>query len=911
MNARTSRQKPRLWGWGDEVFKSIIEKSISRIHGNIYSMTDISSPPGTKKTYSVLSYAIENRSAMVASFPNHENQRTALNYLLDILEKEKPKRLKQFIVDYAGIENYCLFYNPERLMRLLDKFKQDEKENYIDAAQNMLGDPTIFQVLTAKDVYDVVENLWIRIAEALENYKVTKDKRAYIEKVKQVVEKRGQYEICTSVCPLGLMAWWHRKQLYKFFSEPKIITWRKLDAEKNEEYSLGQMKYVSRHVVQANPENFVDNIERLLKGEFKPEWVLCPRHLLLSKISMSPKSSRPTYIATRKSIILTPHAGLDFVLSVISRELELTGVKRRYILFLDEYDTLLKPKTWPVIPLDVVKAIRATAHTIRNLSEGDMYKGVLVDTYLKRYAEYVDDVLQRIIELVEKSIETKEYHPLANIFVEGAFSYMRETTIKTKVPIEYLPLGARVAHIKHYLRDSRLLQLILNPKLYFYDLAEEDKEWSVKYRETVSTFKFLIRTLKVLAKLPVSTAHFKYKKVLTLKVFEIPAFDALQYIRDYVKAILVAPRIALFYTHNPGRQFHHIKLASIDYQIYKLLTWAKTAIMTSATPVNWEALVLGTNLDYIASSDYERVTKDVFHSFILFEEPERYSYDIKEEVRYRGKLTVYDQDFIRKIRDSLISGAPVQYDPKGMIRTEMSVKQVSPVTVRVREYTKLLKVYTVGSFTPLQKSRVTTVTPRLYEEFIKSLEPYLTRIGNLYTRGDTILVLTQNKAIASFLSSALRATPCLGKNCGPNVKKLSHYLAKKRIFITWFRSRAGRGIDLPSEFNSVVVVGSPYPRPQTLVYYKSTGISQYVSRFSIFKHIQTYNDRVIHTVMKTLTAREFMNGISELVQAVGRATRSAMRTGERIDVFIPAFVLSKVYLFAPYWFRASARGTFT
>ena len=898
----------KVWSWSDEAFKSIIDAVLASNRAG--GITDISSPPGTKKTLMVIRYILENNLDAVASFPTHQNQRTALHYILSTLEKTKVMRLKQFVVDYAGLENYCLFYRPELLMELLDRFKTSPNESYRDAVQNLLANDVFFRILLAKDVADVDE-IWYMIAEALDEYARTKDRKGYLSQIKTIVEKKGQYEVCTSFCPLGLFAWWWRKELYKFFSEPKIITWRKI----KDEAIASKFTHVSRFIVHANPENFVKNIGKLLSGEFKPEWVLCPRYILMTKISMSPKSSRPTFIAARKSIILTPHAGLDFVLTTVKRQVEITRVKRRHILFLDEYDTLLRPKTWPVVSIEVARTMVAVAEKILSADIGDIVYGVEVDEYLKRYAEYVKDVLSEVISLFEEATESGAYHPIVNVFLEGAFSRYRETTLKTKREVEYLPLGARVVHIKHFLaRDGgRLLFLILNPKLYFYDLAERDRDWVVKYREALVKFRSLLKEVKSPARFPVWIKQ-KQMRLLYLSMREavLGDLDVLRILRDYLSPLLIAPRYAVYYTGEPSRTHYKTKLASVDVNIYKLLTWSKSAILVSATPVHWNAYVAGSNPESVAESEYQAVVNDVVHSLVSFEPPVSLHYENREETRYVMHIMLYTKDFQKVLEESLKTGRPINF-AESTSRAEITITQTSPRTSRVKQYTDLLRIQFLTTLKPIQQTLKQAVAGTSgYVPIVEALRDYLSVIGHLYARGFNVLVLVQNKRITKIIKDILGAVPCIGEVCGKDVdeSKLSHYIAKKRIVITYFRSRATRGVDIPHNLliNAVVVVGSPYPRPTVIAHYKSdAGLSPYSSKYYIPLSGIGYNTNIF-TSIKTLVARDFMNGVAELVQAVGRAIRSVMKTGNRVLVVLPQYLQQRVMAFAPYWFRNAVKG---
>jgi len=890
---------PSKYGWSDDTFKQIIFYVLSESKRQRYVLFDISSPPGTRKTFNVIRFALQSKLPLVASFPNHQNQETAFYYILSILENMRITRLTQYVIDYGGLENYCIFYRPELLMKLLDKFR-DKNETYVDAVQKFLGHDTVFSILLMRDS-DVTDEIWIQIARVLDRYASTRNKKEYFEKIKQIVEQRGQYEICTSVCPLGLFAWWWRKELYKFFATPKIVTFRQINMDE----LLAKYPRVARYVVRANPENFVEHLEEILEGKYEIEWLLCPRYLIMARIALAKRSGKPTFLSAKRAVFLTPHAGLSFILSVIRRQLEVLNIPLRYTLFLDEYDTLLKPKTFPLIPLDVIKTVSAIAYQI---SRSERYGGVDVDEYLKRYAEYVHMVLDQVVKIVENSIETRAYHPLMNIVLEGAFSSAKESILKTRTEVEYRPLGARVVHIKHFLYSPdtlRLFQFILNPKLYFLDLIERDKDFPERYRLAVIKFRNLIMGARTPLKRIDVARHPQYIRIYRL----LPDYgrvdiDPVQVLREYLKLLLLAPRFAVYYVHNKTSNGYEVKLATIDERIYTLLTWSRKSILTSATPVKWHAYVMGANIEGIALSDYERVSKDILHSTVAFTPPQVLLYDVRRETLYDANIMLYTKKYREELLESIQTGRPIKYDRQGMMRIKMIVRQVAPLSSIVRHYSSLMYIFSLPSLQPLKQAIKSKAD---LQSLVEAIRDYLRILYQLYNQGDTVLVLAQNKVIALILARLLRAVPCHGEQCGDKVKKISHFVAKKRIAITWFRSRACRGIDLPFTFDSVLVVGSPYPRPQTVVHFKSNTPSPYTSTYHIPVRIASLNSGIV-VAKKTLVARDFMNGISEMVQAVGRATRSVLRTGKPVRVYIPSYILSRVLYYGPVWFTSSVKG---
>ena len=870
-------------GWTDKEFSAIIEEALKPDPSVL--ITDISSPPGTRKTYNVIRYAVEHRRPMVASFPNHQNQETALAYVLYHIEREKPVRLPFFVIDYAGVENYCILQRPELLKRVLDQFRE-EGQPYTAAVDNFLGHPTVSSILIARGAD--VDEIWYEIADALDSYIKTGDKKAFKKAVSEIIEKRGQHEICRNVCPLGLFAWHNRRRLYHLFSEPKVVTWRK------DFYETKVPRYprVSRHTLLADTTQTVLHLRDMLEGKYKPEWTLCPRFLLITQISLSRRSTRPTYILAKRSIILTPHSGLDFILSLIDRIKNVTGSKLKYILFIDEYDAMLKPRRMRLYPLDALRALIQVAEEIIDAGIGGEYRGETVTDYLFEYARYVRHVAGRVLRIVEKALEEGRYHPLVNIFYEGAFSSF-ECNLLRKDGLHFRPLGPRLVHLKYFAEDN-LLSLILNMKPFFEVLASSDPEWRINLRTAMMTFNRLAR-VRVYGLYPVEAIQ-QNRRILTLRRFtvEMNVHGILRTLREYLRHLIFAPRYAVYYVYDNGK----VRLAMIDPNITRLLVF-RNAVLTSASPLRWDLYVAGT-VETPTGSVYLDLVNDVRHSLYVITPPNTLRYADKEVTTYEMHFLSYSPDHRKALLEAIERGDSIPYEKLQSPEVPGIIRQISVLTTAVQEYAKLLRVFYVPTPMLYQPNNGTS-DPRLERERIfRSIYPYITIIGGL-ARSGYVLVLTQNKLYAKILRFLFNGVPCRGERCGGGVKKITHYQAGT-ISITWFRSRAERGIDLPYQYRSAVVVGSPYPQPTTIVS-AVTAFSTAQSKLALRLQIQTFRGKTMESYI-ALTPRDVMAGISELVQAVGRATRAALRAGRPVYVYIPMFLQGKIVLYAPGWMKS-------
>lgn len=900
MEHATNDQQPvarrRRGGWSEQAFEEIVQQFISHAEPGKFYIYDISSPPGSGKTFTVLKFIVTRRIPAVCSFPTHQNQATALTYIVSLMSSEDKPRL--FVVDYAGLENYCIFYRPALLRKLLSQFKP-EGGSYVDAAQRLLGEDVLFKALLLQDTFTASEKIYTKIAELFD---AGKHDHEVLELTKSFVERRGQYEVCFGVCPIGLLFSFYSQHVYELLSKPKIITWRYTLAEKLSK------KYNFRHIVVASPARFVSNVKTVLEGNLNPEWLLCPRLLLMRKCTtVKTRDNRrvPTYLSLRRTVILTPHAGLQFILNLVTRQKEVTGTTRRHLLYIDEYDALMKPRKWKVFSLGEAKAVKALADMVASKEEGEEFRNVVIDEYLKRYAQYVSYVLGKVVDIVEHSIKSGEYSPYTVLFIEGAFSKFREAVLETRIPIEYLPLGARVVHIKHLLQDEELFKLLVNPKLFFIDLAEKDPDWAVRFREASATFKQLIRTARCTAMRPGKSKNkLTSQTYLQLVPREKRAEDIVSELSDLVKHVLYIPRMALYYAVDE----RNIVVESIDAQISQFLTWGRHAILTSATPISHDLYVLGTH-SAVPSSDYEAVTKNISFSFAKFSPPAIEEYDHYTVRKYVGKVLVYTDEFSRALRDSVTSDTAIHFDASSVIPSVLEISQISPITTIVKEYSRLVKILPQPSLRPLTYRMLLSASSSKNEPIIQSVRSYAMLVDVLVRAGFRVLVLTQNKEVALFLARLMKMEKCLGDVCREGVEKISHFKSRNgKVVLTWFRSRIGRGVDLDVRTDAVVVVGSPYPHLRVFVNYKSYE-RVFDSKHSLMYIVKPLNTTGNTFVYKCLVPRDFVSGLNELAQALGRAIRSILNLEHsEVRVYLPSYVFAKFTVVAPLWLKSSLRG---
>ena len=863
------------YGWQDTEYADIISNVMKK--QNEALAIDISSPPGTRKTRNLIRYAVNNKVDMVAAFPTHVNQEQALTYLLDTIEEKGAEKLDFFVIDYGGMENYCVFYFPDKIMKLLDRFREPG-EKYIEAVDKFLGSPVVSASLIAAKVTS--DELWYDVARAIDEYAETRDEKQYRKRIEEIINKYGRSELC-KVCPVKIFFQQYRNAVRDTLATPKVITWRKQFYKK----ALAKYKTASKHLVLADPLSIADNFDALSRGRLVLESVLCPRLLLMSQTTKS-KSGKPTFIVARRSMILTPHAGLDFVVSVIRKRYNMMGLKPRHILFIDEYDALIRPVKWPLYPLSALDALVNVADEVIETGIGGYVKGIEIDDYMVALAEYAKAVATRVRDIVWRSIRTGEYHPLVNIFVEGAFSSFDEKTLKAKV--HYYPLSPRPVHIKHFAGDDTL-SLIMSPRPFFEELMYDDPNWRLNIQIADSLFTE-IATVDVpsyeYAKIRGTDRKTKHPELLPRrKLVKMNVYGLLKTLRSYVKPLLERPVYAVYYVFESENE---IRLASIDVSLNKI--FRMKGILVSASPVPWAVITKGVRVD--VKGIYERLPSDSAVSTYMIAGGDKREYMDREETHYMVVYKDYDESYRAELVDAVKSG--VRVPPPRIVNVRSKIIQISIKTSQAMQYSSNIRIFYVP-LPPLEPLREQAI-----REYIRVISLLRSK------RRGYMLVFTQNKETARRLKDILGAEKCRREKCGPNIRKITHYTSHKyRIDITWFRSRAERGIDLPHDYSTMIVVGSPYPRP-TYIAGADAGFEQHLTTMVTGKTV--YVVRSINTHEKRLVTiahipLDIFNGIAALTQSVGRAARSAMRSGTPALVVLPAYLSQKVNMYAPSWMR--------
>lgn len=856
------------YGWSDQEYKDIIDTVLSK-RGE-YLAIDISSPPGTRKTMNILRYAVDNALKVIATFPNHVNQEQALTYILARLEETGAKELRFFVLDYAGVENYCIFYDPDALARLLDRFR-GEGETYREAVDELLGHHAVFS--TALGAGD---EIWYAVAEALDEYRRSGDRERYLRRIKEIVAKYGQNELC-KVCPVYAFYNLYRNGVRQALSKPKIITWRR------EFYKRARREYptVAGNLVLADPRSLPDRFDDLSSGKLVLEPVLCPR-LLLSRQATVSKKGKPTFITVRRSIILVPHAGLEYVVRTTRKQNRIVGAKE-HALFVDEYDALLRPARWRLFPLSSLDALSSLTESVIDAGVGGYVGQVLVDEYMYALAEYLRDVSTEVKRIVVESIDSASYHPLVNLFYEGAFAAFDEKTLRTATPVHYGPLSPRPVHIK-YFAGSDVLPKILNPGPYLEHLRV-DPDWRLNVKLALSYLRELARA-ELLAPRPATVPGPGGAELrLVPRRVRLNLLDVVKGLRSMLAPLMERPVYFIFFTLEDG----DVSAASLDATLIKLIR--TRGIFVSATPVPWHLVTRGIRAGW--GSIYAQAASDSQLSSIRVTPVEAREYSNRRERVYAVTFKDYSRDYLSELHAAVEAGLPIP--PPRLVAREEKLLQIDMITEQVVRYAENLRIV-YAPLPPLEPNPRDAV-----KEYIRVLAMIRQSVRGF------VLVFVQNKEVARMLSTILRGVPCRRDVCGSDVKKVTHYTTASRVDITWFRSRAERGIDLPHVYSAMQVVGSPYPRPTYVAdaaLPTEQGLTTMVFGKTVYR-VTAVNTAEEKRVTVTHTPLDIFNGIASLAQSVGRAARSAMQSQSPALVVLPAFLRTKVSLYAPLWMHPS------
>lgn len=862
-------------GWAEEEFKDIISSAVV----DVSKVIDINSPPGTGKTRTTLKYVVEKGLSTVVTLPTHTAQENALTYIAEHMEEEKPRKLRMHVIDYAGVERYCIFYNIKSMMKFLDQFR-DVDESYTEAVEKLLGmDTVVVQLLGTEEN---VDEFWIEIGKLLDQYVETGDSRQYYERVRELIAYKGQDYTCRNTCIVGLMFNMHRRRVYEALRDSKIITFRK---KKYEE--LRRLKHVGKHVLLANPSLAVRDYKDVIEGRGNVEKVLCPRLLLNTKSVKTSKGRGAQYIFVKRSIILTPHSALDYVLGVLDKAHRQQGIPVRHNLMIDEYDVLVDAQIYKVYSLDTIRKLTAK---LEEVLQGKVHVDVEIEGYFLELAEYAYKLLKDITKLIEESIATGKYHPLVNLTVEGALSEFKETTLRTNEEVIYKPLSPRPVHIK-YFAGSDLLPRILNRQKVLEHYKHIDPNLSVRSREAWMT---LSKVVQVRGGVPeIYVVKLTNELMVKQREATVSVGDVISTIVEYLSLLRTKPQFYVYYKVDNNA----VSLANLDAQLYKLLQ-LRRAILLSATSVNWNLIVLGPR-QFHTFSRLQALAEGAILSSILVLDSSETVYANRVEKRYVIRYRDYTPEARKHVEEAIDEWLEIDYSKVKLTDREDTIVKVSINHSDAKQYAKLIESRVVHMLKPFP-----TPLSENSQEAFKVLMEYVNFISWVKKRAEGgILVLAQNKKLAKALAEVVRAKPCYREVCDENITQVTHYSNDKlKIDITWFRSRAERGIDLPGKYTSMVVVGSPYPQPSTITP-EVTEPSALTTQVSVLNryYIVSTNKRNTHKISIAHIPLDLDSATASLAQSVGRGSRSAMRNNSRVVLYMPAFVRNKLLPYKPTW----------
>jgi hypothetical protein len=352
-----------------------------------------SAPPGWGKTYSIAERVARGEPLLVA-LPTLRS----VAYAFDIVASRGPPR--RHVVEYVGVANYCLLYDPNALLALLDY------------------DVSAWRLLKAHGGGEGFDAFWSRMERLLAEYLSTGDVERYRRGVARLVEEFGRSRVCRRFCPAGLALRLHRSRVEELLSTPRLVSWRRT-------------RFV--HVVSANPAMAARSahVEALTL-----ELALCPR--LLVSTPLVPRAAGRAWLVS-VGAVLTTHAALPYIMRILSR----IRVEKRIVI--DEFDAFLRPACAPIVSRSLIDC---ELGVLDELSEGGEYAA---------HAVWASSLLYEAAELVDRAVSGREYHPVAALVAEAAVEPLAETTLKARVV--YPPLSPRPVHVKHF-QGTRLLQAL-------------------------------------------------------------------------------------------------------------------------------------------------------------------------------------------------------------------------------------------------------------------------------------------------------------------------------------------------------------------------------------------------------------------------------------------------------------------
>lgn len=903
--------------------KNVIAELISSSGGDTVTVLEV--PPGTGKTKNGIDVSVEmagKGSNILFFLPTHASALTAFAYAVNAFyslykSTSNPKKLP-FIVYYEGVNRYCPLYIYRSLFnRALDYARRRWWIN--------------------RDEYERLRSLG----------------------PEETMRVFGWSIVCRKVCPI-------------FKSDVNVGRARifvpRSFSELSDQVLSGEAKMYVRDAVNALAEMSRNGLVRYLgvymdfdNGVFRG---ICVRVLLNKAVVKGMR--RKVQIFFKGSVIIAPTSGVEFLLKSVVKKLDTmsrsgAGVSKPVVI-LDEYDTYFyRPSVIPIFTIRWLEFERNLARKTVETFKSNYVNGVPFDVEEATAALLAFIILEQVISMAKSYVENRRidmlsssvslvFDAIAEEIVDDAFNVIqplrprelavmspeRFTDYMVRVLEDYVvrngitfinPRDVKRDGIWYYLQLWEWMLIdycrrhnipYLVPALYSFTGAEFATAYLERNDRHISAAKWVFLVRKKGAPHP-KTGLVKY----------VVAYRAYQ---SY-GTVIIPEKTRETKSKLPVWVIYMI---SYDCKFYTLFGQDLKVFLTSATGIPWAS-------DFFKSRSGLVSPFDAYGSCLIgYLERYKYPKAVYKKDRTEYVMVPMEPDPLKKKFVIVTSHFHfiLKYAVHGRVSPEVLPHLPSRAEVEEDPF-KLEQVLSNYSYN----------LSWLFSYVVRDLRK-MPQDQNLNA---ALMVLCQRKDIAVRMALEaisigryFRFTPklqvCTETKCvdPPSFKrnyveemlkfmkeiKASHLLVRMKkhefknevkVYVTWFRSKLCRGVDLPDDdiLLYTLVVGSPYRPPSTIdfvawddkpldaleVYGKAGRVEiQFTLRNSLTGTTSTIPLCIANQPV------DISESINELTQAYGRALRKAWSARQRgikyvTQLIIPYWLNNKFYGYSPLWMQ--------
>jgi len=902
--------------------KDTISELISLAGNDTVTVLEV--PPGAGKTLNSINVSVElasKGSNILFFLPTHASALTAFSYAVnafyDLYKTSSNLKKLPFIIYYEGVNRYCPLY--------------------------------IYKSLFYKALDYAKRRWWIKGSEY---------NRLKSLSPEEVMKTFGWSIVCRKICPI-----------YKHnitVGNARIFV-PKAFLELSKQVLTGEAKSYIKNAVNALAEMSKKGLVRYLrvymnfdKGIFKG---ICIRILLNRAVVKGLK--RRIHIFFKGSLIIAPTSSVEFLLKSVAKKLYTmyksgAGVPQP-ILILDEYDTYFyRPVVMPVFTIRWLEFERDLANKFVEEFKNKYANNIPFDIDEATAAVTAYVILRRVRNMITEYFDTydSDYLVQAGALI---FDAVAEELIDC-YGHDVQPLRPRILYLKNENRFTNdvvgmIEKYIKNNNITFINLNDIRKniwyylqlwEWMLINYCKRNKIPYLVPALCTFTGTEFLTCYLeRYDKHISVAKW---AFLIRKKGTPHPKSGLVEYAVAyrVYQTYGtviiPEKERETrtklrvwtVYMISYDCKFYSLFGQDMKIFLTSATGIPW------TSEFFLSRSGLARPLDPFTSALIRYLEPYKYPEAVHKPDRTDYIMLPRIPDPMRK---KFIVSEPnfkfiMKYAVYGRVSPEV-MPHLPPKYVVENEPHKLYEA-------------LYAYEDRL-SDMIKDAIKMTRKLPPDQNYNACLLILCQRKDLAirmalrsvsiareNYLSSKIQV--CTETSCiDPpkfesnyvsemlkfmNENKASHLLVRLRrktlsreikIYVTWFRSKLCRGIDLPDSdiVTHTLVVGSPFRPPTTIDFvswedrvmdkFDVYGKAGRLERQFTLKNSWTGNTCSIPLCIAGQPV-DMSESINELIQAYGRALRKCWTARDKglkyvTYLLIPHWLQNKLNYYSPIWMQ--------